>query len=231
MAEHYILIVDDDPGLVKFVRANLRVRGYQTAVAMDGNEALNSVEEKVPDLIVLDINLPGVSGFDVCQQIREWSQVPIIMLSARIDESDKVKALDIGADDYIVKPFGIDELLARVRAVLRRRETTPSESVKSVFVSGDLKVNFADRRVTVGGHEIKLTPTEYNVLKQLVINAGKVLTHSMLLKIVWGSQYQDEKEYLHVIINRLRSKLEPDVTSPSVIITVPGVGYRFETHH
>lgn len=231
MAEHYILIVDDDPGLVKFVRANLRVRGYQTAVAMDGNEALNSVEEKVPDLIILDINLPGVSGFDVCQQIREWSQVPIIMLSARIDESDKVKALDIGADDYIVKPFGIDELLARIRAVLRRRETTPSESVKSVFVSGDLKVNFADRRVTVGGHEIKLTPTEYNVLKQLVINAGKVLTHSMLLKTVWGSQYQDEKEYLHVIINRLRSKLEPDVTSPSVIITVPGVGYRFETHH
>lgn len=231
MVEHYILIVDDDPGVVKFVRANLRVRGYQTAVAMDGNEALNSVEEKVPDLIILDINLPGVSGFDVCQQIREWSQVPIIMLSARIDESDKVKALDIGADDYIVKPFGIDELLARVRAVLRRRETTPSESVKSVFVSGDLVVNFADRRVTVGGHEIKLTPTEYNVLKQLVINAGKVLTHSMLLKTVWGSQYRDEKEYLHVIINRLRSKLEPDVTSPSVIITVPGVGYRFETHH
>jgi len=231
MDRHRILIVDDDPGVLKVMRANLQARGYQTAVAMDGNEALKSVEEKVPDLIILDINLPGISGFDVCQQIREWSQVSIIMLSARTDESDKVKALDIGADDYLAKPFGIDELLARVRAILRRREAIPAAPGKAVFVSGALEVNFAERRVTVGGHEIKLTPIEYNVLKQLVTNAGKVLTHSMLLKTVWGSEYQDEKEYLHVVINRLRRKIEPDVTSPSLIITMPGVGYRFETHH
>jgi len=178
--------------------------------------------------VILDIMMPKVDGFEVCQRLREWSQIPIIMLSARGDEEDKVKCLDLGADDYITKPFGVEELLARVKAVFRRTQAVGATLTRPAFTSGDLTINFVERRVTIADREVKLTPTEYNLLQELVLNAGKVLTHTHLLSKVWGPEYRDEREYLHVFIRRLRNKLEPDPTNPSYIITVPGVGYQFK---
>jgi two-component system KDP operon response regulator KdpE len=183
---------------------------------------------ELPDLVILDIVMPKMDGFEVCRRLREWTQVPIIMLSAKGDESDKVKCLDLGADDYITKPFGKDELIARVRAVLRRAEAAATTSTKPSFACGDVRVNFASRQVTVAGNEVKLTPTEYTLLQELVLNASKVLTHTHLLNKVWGPEYRDEREYLHVFVRRLRSKLETDPTKPRYILTVPGVGYQFK---
>jgi two-component system KDP operon response regulator KdpE len=194
---------------------------------MDGSEALRKIEMELPDLVILDIMMPKIDGFDVCRRLREWSQIPTIMLSARGDETDKVKCLDLGADDYLTKPFGTRELLARVRAVLRRTEATKTVSTQPLFTSGDLRISFAQRQVTVAGKEVKLTPTEYSLLQEFVLNAGKTLTHSYLLDRVWGPEYRDEREYLHVFVHRLRTKLEPDATNPKYIMTVPGVGYRF----
>ncbi len=182
---------------------------------------------ELPDLVILDIMMPKMDGFEVCRRLREWSQIPTIMLSARGDETDKVKCLDLGADDYLTKPFGTRELLARVRAVLRRTEATKTVSTPPLFTSGDLRISFAQRQVTVAGKEVKLTPTEYSLLQEFVLNAGKTLTHSYLLDRVWGPEYRDEREYLHVFVHRLRTKLEPDATNPKYIMTVPGVGYRF----
>ena len=223
-----VLIVDDDLAIIKFVRANLKAEDYETFTAMDGAEALQTIEKELPDLVILDIMMPKVDGFEVCRQLREWSQVPIIMLSARGDEVDKVKCLDLGADDYITKPFGVDELLARVRAVFRRTEAALTTPTQPSFTAGDLKINFVERRVTVAGEEVKLTPTEFSLLQELVLNAGKVLTHTHLLNKVWGLEYREERQYLHVFIRRLRAKLEPDLTNPKYIITVPGVGYQFK---
>jgi two-component system KDP operon response regulator KdpE len=194
---------------------------------MDGSEALRKIEMELPDLVILDIMMPKMDGFEVCRRLREWSQIPTIMLSARGDETDKVKCLDLGADDYLTKPFGTRELLARVRAVLRRTEATKTVSTPPLFTSGDLQISFAQRQVTVAGKEVKLTPTEYSLLREFVLNAGKTLTHSYLLDRVWGPEYRDEREYLHVFVHRLRTKLEPDATNPKYIMTVPGVGYRF----
>jgi DNA-binding response OmpR family regulator len=171
--------------------------------------------------------MPKMDGFEVCRRLREWSQIPIIMLSARGDEKDKVKCLDLGADDYIVKPFGANELMARVSAVLRRTRTTGISTTKSSITSGDLFINFAKRQVTRAGTEVKLTPTEYSLLQELAMNSGKVLTHTHLLNRVWGSEYQDEREYLHVFVRRLRSKLESDPNHPRYILNVSGVGYQF----
>ena len=222
-----ILIVDDELSILKFVRSNLEDRGYVVASATNGEEALHIIGRELPDLIILDVMMPKMDGFEVCRSLREWSQIPIIMLSARGDEKDKVKCLDLGADDYIVKPFGANELMARVSAVLRRTKTAGISVTKSVITSGDLVINFAKRQVTRTGMEVKLTPTEYALLQELALNAGKVLTHTQLLNKVWGPEYRDEREYLHVFVRRLRAKLESDPNHPRYILTVSGVGYQF----
>jgi two-component system KDP operon response regulator KdpE len=222
-----VLIVDDEPETLKYVGANLKARGYDVVTAADGTEALKRCEEDVFDLVLLDITMPGPDGFTVCQQLRRTSTMPIIMLSARGQEKDKVKALDLGADDYITKPFGIEELLARIRSALRRSQQD-SQSTGPLVV-GDLTINFAERRVTREGVEIKLTPTEYELLVQLARSAGKVLSHSALLQRVWGPEYGSESDYLWAYIRRLRRKLETDPDHPRYLLTEPGVGYRFST--
>jgi len=229
MRKTRILIVDDELSIIKFLRANLKAENYETLTAMDGAEALQITEMELPDLVILDIMMPKMDGFEVCRRLREWSQIPIIMLSARGDESDKVKCLDLGADDYITKPFGASELIARVKAVLRRTEAAGTIPTQPSFTTGDLEINFAKRQVTVAGEEVKLTATEFSLLQELVLNAGKVLTHTHLLNKVWGLEYREERQYLHVFIRRLRTKLEPDPTNPKYIITVPGVGYQFKS--
>ena len=227
MVKTRILVVDDELSIIKFLRANLEANSYEVLAAMDGAEALQTFEMQLPDLVILDIMMPKVDGFEVCKRLREWSQVPIIMLSAQGDESDKVNCLDLGADDYITKPFGSDELIARVRAVLRRTKESAAIPTQPSFTRGDLQVNFAQRKVTIDGKEVKLTPTEYSLLQEFVLNAGKVLTHSHLLNKVWGPEYRDEREYLHVFIPRLRAKLEDEPTNPKYIATVSGIGYQF----
>jgi two-component system KDP operon response regulator KdpE len=222
-----ILIVDDEMSILKFLRSNLEERDYTVISATDGEEALQIIERELPDLIILDVMMPKMDGFEVCRRLREWSQIPIIMLSARGDESDKVQCLDLGADDYIVKPFGANELMARVSAVLRRTKAASPSPTKSSVTCGDLVINLASRKVTRAGEDIKLTPTEYALLQELAVNSGKVLTHTHLLNKVWGSEYRDEREYLHVFIRRLRSKLEQDPNNPVYIATVSGVGYQF----
>ncbi len=227
MRKSRILIVDDDIGVVKSVRANLQAIDYETLVAMDGTEALQVIEKELPDLIILDIMMPKPDGFEVCRQVREWSQIPIIMLSARHDVNEKAKCLNSGADDYITKPFGVNELIARMRAILRRTKEMGTTPTIPSFTSGDLKINFIERRVTVAGCEVKLTPTEYNLLKELVLNAGRVFSHATLLGRIWGPDYAEEREYLRVFIGRLRKKLETDPAHPKYITTTPGVGYQF----
>ena len=228
MKKMRMLVVDDELVNVKLLRASLEARGYEVLVAMDGTEAIRIVEMEIPDLIILDIMMPKVDGFEVCRRIREWSQIPIIMLSVLGNESDKVKCLELGADDYMTKPFGIGELVARIKAVLRRAQAIGAIPTQPSFTAGNIQINFAKRQVTVGSNEVKLTPTEYALLQELVLNAGKVLTHAHLLNKVWGFEYGEEKEYLHVFIRRLRVKLEPDPRNPRYITTVPGVGYQFE---
>ena len=228
MKKERILIVDDELSIVKFLRATLKDSGYEVLVAMDGAEAIRTVELELPDLVILDIMMPNIDGFEVCRQIREWSQVPIIMLSARDDEDDKVKCLNLGADDYVTKPFGKDELTARVQALLRRSQNNGDLQTEPSFHYGDLDINFARRQITLAGENVTLTPTEYNLLRELVVNAGKVLTHTHLLNSVWGSEYQEEREYLHVFIRRLRTKLEKNSNKSRFIVTVPGVGYQFK---
>jgi len=223
-----VLVVDDDLAIIKFLRANLKARDYETLTAMDGAEAIEVIERELPDLIILDIMMPKMDGFEVCQRLREWSQVPIIMLSARGDEKDKVTCLELGADDYLTKPFSIKELMSRIKAVLRRTEAIGTTPTQPSFTAGALEINFAQRRVTVTGKEVKLTPTEFSLLQELVLNAGKVLTHTHLLNKVWGMEYREEREYLRVFIRRLRAKLGRDSTAPQHIINVPAVGYKFE---
>lgn len=226
MHKPLILIVDDDIGVLKFVRANLQSSDYETLVAMDGKEALQLVEKELPDLIILDIVMPKMDGFEVCRRIRQWSQIPIIMLSARHEIGEKVKCLNSGADDYVTKPFGVNELRARVHAILRRSQSVGNHPVVPTFSCGDLEINFVQRRVTVAGQEVKLTPTEYNLLVELALGTGKVLTHTHLLNKVWGPEYRGEREYLRVFIGRLRRELEGGKNHRKYIITIPGVGYQ-----
>ena len=228
MKKQVVLVVDDEPETVKYVSANLKARGFEVHAASDGTEALKIAGENVFDLILLDLSMPGPDGFAVCQRIREYSDVPIIILSARGREQDKVRALDLGADDYLTKPFGVEELLARVRAALRRTRREGTGSLPN-FISGDLSIDFASRQVKVKGREVKLTPTEYNLLALLARNSGRVLTHRTLLNGVWGPEYGEETEYLWAYIRRLRKKLEPDREQPGLIITEPGVGYRMRS--
>lgn len=223
-----ILVVDDELSIIKLLRANLEAGGYEVLAAMNGSEALQKFEIELPDLVILDIMMPKMDGFEVCCRLREWSRVPLIMLSARHDENDKVKCLNLGADDYITKPFGKDELIARVRAVMRRTEPSAAVSSQPSFSTSDLEINFAKRQVTIAGTEVRLTRTEYKLLQELVLNAGKVLTHTQLLHKVWGPEYYDDTQYLHVFVGRLRAKLEADPTNPRYIVTVPGVGYQFK---
>ncbi len=227
MKKTHILVADDDPATLKLLAANLRARGYEVSLATNGEEALEVAERELLDLIILDIMMPKIDGVTVCRRIREWSRVPIIMLSARGDEKDKVNCLELGADDYLTKPFSVAELLARIKTALRHSNAVQISPTPPSFTVDDLEINFALRRVTVRGKPVRLTPTEYSLLQQLVLNAGKVLTHSMLLQRVWGQQYHSEREYLRVFIGRLRKKLEPDPRNPKYILTDPGVGYHF----
>jgi two-component system, OmpR family, KDP operon response regulator KdpE len=202
----------------------LPARGYEVRTASDGDEALDEIGKQMPDIIILDLVMPGMSGLEVCRRVREFSAVPVIVLSAKGSESDKVAALDLGADDYVTKPFGMDELLARVRAVMRRQPA--SEAGASVLEVGDVRIDSDERRVIVAGKEFKLTPKEFDVLKYLACNAGKVVTHRKLLQSVWGWQSSEQTEYLRVVVNQLRRKIEPDPQHPRYILTEPWVGYR-----
>ena len=224
-----VLIVDDDLAITKFLRANLKAEDYETAIAMDGVEALETIERELPDLVILDIMLPRMDGFEVCRRLREWSRIPVIMLSARGDEEDKVKCLDVGADDYMTKPFGVRELLSRIKAILRRTESVSAAPSQPSFTStsGDLEINFEARQVTVSGGEVKLTATEYALLLEFVLNAGKVLTHAHLLNKVWGPEYREERRYLQIFVHRLRVGVEQAPDKPRHILTVHGVGYQF----
>ncbi len=228
MKKTRILVVDDELSILKYLRINLEAEGYEVLMAMDGVQALQTLEAEQPDLVILDIIMPEMDGFDVCRRLREWSQIPVIMLSALGDESDKVQCLDLGADDYITKPFGKAEFIARVKAVMRRAEAASPTPTPPSIKSGDLEINFSKRKVTVKGKEVALTSTEYALLQELALNAGKVLTYTHLLQKVWGADYADEREYLHVFVSRLRAKLEADPKKPRYITTVSGVGYRFE---
>lgn len=223
-----ILVVDDEVLIIKILRTCLENEGFETLTATNGLEAIRIIEREPLDLVILDILMPEMDGFEVLQRVREWSQVPIIMLSALEHEEDKVKCLNLGADDYIAKPFGTKEIVARVRAVLRRAASARKVPSQPSFTSGDLTIDFARRRVSVGGREVRLTPTEYSLLKELAVDAGKVFTHAELLRRVWGNEYHQELEYLHVFISRLRGKLETDHKNPKIIKTVPGVGYMLQ---
>jgi len=220
-----ILVVDDEPQIRRVLRSTLSTHGYVITEAKTGEDALESMRKERPDLILLDMNMPGVGGIEACRQIRRTSDAPIIMLTVRNAERDKVAALDAGADDYVVKPFGIEELLARIRAALRRY--SPGDALPS-FVSKDLTIDFETRQMTVRDRIVHLTPKEYDVLKHLVANQGKPLTHRRILQSVWGPDYGEETENLRVVINQLRKKIETDPARPKYIVTEPWVGYRFQ---
>lgn len=226
MSTANILVVDDEPQIRRVLRSTLSTRGYVITEAKTGEEALETLRKDRPDLILLDVNMPGMGGIETCREIRRGFDAPIIMLTVRNAERDKVAALDAGADDYVVKPFGIEELLARIRSALRRY--APTDAMPS-FVSKDLTVDFATRQVTVRDQTVHLTPKEFDVLKHLVANQGKPLPHRRLLQSVWGPDYGDETESLRVVINQLRKKIEVDPARPKYILTEPWVGYRFQS--
>ena len=220
-----ILVVDDEPQIRRVLSTMLTSQGYPVVEARSGEEALEKIRGERVDLVLLDVNMPGMSGLETCAQIRRSGDVPIIMLTVRNSERDKVQALDAGADDYVVKPFGAEELLARIRAALRRASPV---DMPPPFVSNDLKIDFENRVVTAKGKNIRLTPKEFELLRHLVANQGKPMGHRRLLQAVWGPDYGEETEYLRVFINQLRKKIEPDPHHPRFIKTEPWVGYRFE---
>ena len=221
-----ILVVDDEPQIGRLLKTSLGARGYEVAVASDGQAALDLAASWRPDLILLDLGLPIIDGLEVCRQVRAWSQVPIIVLTVRDAEQDKVAALDLGADDYLTKPFGTDELLARIRVALRHaaRLSVTEEPVRHF---DDLMIDLARRLVVVRGQEVHLTPREYELLRVLVLQAGKVLTHRTLLRAVWGGAYEQDVPTLRVFVTQLRRKIEADPSHPTHILTEPGIGYRF----
>ena len=220
-----ILVADDEPKILMFVRANLEARGYEVCLAQDGVEAVEMAGLVSPDVIVLDVNMPRMDGIEACRRIREWGNMPIIILSVREDEGDKVRALDEGADDYMTKPFGVEELLARIRVALRH--STGVTSTAPSFEAGDLEIDFSSRIVKKRGEVVRLTKTEYELLAYLASNSGKVLTHKQILHSVWGPEYGEESEYVRVFMRQLRSKIEDDPSKPCFITTEPRVGYRF----
>lgn len=218
-----VLVVDDEPAIRRFLRVSLAAHGYAVFEADSGQATISAVVADRPDLIILDLGLPDMDGVQVTRLLREWTRLPILILSVRGQEADKIAALDAGADDYLTKPFGIGELLARMRAALRR---VGQSGGQPVFASGDLMVDLVQRIVTVAGQTVQLTPTEYDLLRVLVAHAGQVLTHHQLLREVWGMGYEQEIHMLRVNISNLRRKIEPDQTRPRYILTEPGVGYR-----
>jgi two-component system KDP operon response regulator KdpE len=219
-----ILVVDDERPIRRFLSASLSGK-YAISEAANGEEAILAVTTERPDLLILDLGLPDIDGVEVTRRLREWTQIPIIVISVREQENDKIAALDAGADDYLTKPFGAGELLARIRVALRRSGQTESEPV---FISGNLKVDLTLRNVTVAEQPITLTPTEYDLLKTFIKHAGKVLTHRQLLRTVWGNTYESDTHILQVNISNLRRKIEPDLARPTHIVTEPGVGYRLK---
>lgn len=229
-----ILVVDDEPPIQRILRRNLIVGGYEVLVAENGRQAVEMVRLHQPDLILLDICLPGgIDGVDVCVQVRQFTQTPIIVLSAVIEEKQKIKALDLGADDYLTKPFSNDELQARVRACLRRASNKESINEKEPEVlsseDGYLHMDVVRRQVRAGSSEVRLTPTEFELLRQLMLYAGKVMTHRSLLRAVWGPEYGEEADYLRVYVRQLRLKVEEEPSHPKYIITEPGIGYVFRS--
>ena len=223
-----LLIVEDDAQMRKFLRASLSSHGYRLVEAIDGNEGLSQAASYNPDLILLDLGLPDIDGLQVTQRLREWASAPIIVISARGQEDDKIKALDAGADDYLTKPFGTGELLARIRVALRHAARVGQERQEPVLTVGDLSIDLDKRTVHVAGAEVHLTPIEYKLLATLLKNAGKVLTHRQLLSEVWGPGYANNTQYLRVYMVQLRHKLEADAARPRYLVTEPGIGYRLK---
>ena len=221
-----ILIVDDERAIRRFLRAALISHGYQVFEAETGQAALAAAVDHRPELLILDLGLPDMDGIEVTRQLREWSQVPIIILSVRDQENDKIAALDAGADDYLTKPFGVGELMARIRVALRR--SIQAEEDEPVYVVDELTVDMARRLVSLKGVEVDLTPTEYDILRMLVQHAGRVLTHRQILREIWGAPYETETHLLRVNMSNLRRKIEPDPNQPMYIVTEPGVGYRLK---
>src|SRR5262245_25762221 len=222
-----ILIVDDEPQITRVLRTGLTTRGYDVRVAADGESALDTFNDFHPDLVVTDLAMPNLDGLELCRRLRLISQIPIIVLSVKGEEKTKVEALDAGADDYVTKPFGIEELLARVRAALRRAPSIADDESTSVLEAGDFRLDLETRSGTVQGREIHLTPKEFELLTHLIRQAGKVLTHRKLLTAIWGGNYAEQTEYLRVFIGQLRKKIEPDPAAPRYILTEPWIGYRF----
>jgi two-component system, OmpR family, KDP operon response regulator KdpE len=221
-----ILVVDDEIQIRRFVRISLEANGYRVYEVASGEEAILKVAQVRPDLVILDIGLPDIDGFEVLRRLREWTAIPVIMLSVRDSDRDKIAALDMGADDYLVKPFSMEELMARIRVAQRHAQPQQDEPV---FASGEIQVDFARRLVTLRGEMVKLTPTEYALLRLMIQHAGKVLTHQQILKAVWGPEYVHETHYLRVYFAQLRQKLEADPTRPRFLLTEPGVGYRLSS--
>ncbi|MFZ5917733.1 MAG: response regulator transcription factor [Chloroflexota bacterium] len=222
-----VLVVDDEPRYVLAIKVNLEASGYRVLTASDGRTAVELAVAEEPDLVVLDIRMPGMDGYETCRRIREFSTAPVIMLSALAEDSDKVRGLDTGADDYVTKPFSAEELLARVRAALRRAELSERTDLRPCFQAGEIRVDFAQQRVFVADREIELTPTEYRLLYELVQQAGRVLVPEYLLDKVWGVGYEGENRLLWQAIHRLRQKIERDPKEPQYIQTRPGIGYVF----
>jgi two-component system, OmpR family, KDP operon response regulator KdpE len=223
-----ILVVDDEPQLTRVLRTGLKSHGYDVRTAADGLSGLETFNDWRPDLVITDLAMPNMNGLELCRNVRAVSPVPIIVLSAKGEEKTKVEALDIGADDFVTKPFGIDELLARIRAALRRAMTpVVNDAEPTVLQEGDFRVDLESRSVTVAGREIRLTPKEFDLLTYLMKHAGKVLTHRRLLAALWGGNYVEQNEYLRVFVGNLRRKIEADATSPRYILTEPWIGYRF----
>ncbi len=225
-----VLFIDDEAQIARAVRAGLALSGFSVEWAATGREGMERIAQWRPDVVLLDLTLPDIDGLEVCRQVREWSQVPIIVLSVRTADADKVTALELGADDYVTKPFSMSELVARIRVALRHvAERAGGEGTTARFQTGGLTIDFERRQVTTDGAEVHLTPTEYEVLKYLAINAGKVITHRILLRAVWGPHYEEEAQYLRNFIGQLRHKIEPDPARPRYLVTDPGVGYRLLT--
>jgi two-component system, OmpR family, KDP operon response regulator KdpE len=220
-----VLVVDDEPPIVRAVAANLRVRGYEVLTAASGDAALAAVEAHQPDCVVLDLGLPGVGGLEVLRRLRTWTEVPVVVLTAIDSERDKVTALDLGADDYVTKPFGVAELMARIRVALRHARGATADRPR-VVQAGEMSMDLDAKLVTRNGAPVRLTPTEYRLLETLATNAGRLCTHRFLLERVWGPGYGDESHYLRVYMANLRKKLD-DPSAPQVLLTEPGMGYRF----
>ena len=225
-----ILIVDDEPQITRVLRTGLATRGYDVRTAADGEAALDTFHDWHPDLLITDLAMPNMNGLELCRRLRLISPIPIIVLSVRGEERAKVEALDAGADDYVTKPFSIEELLARVRALLRRATVSSEDAASTTLEAGDFRLDLASHLVTVKGEEIHLTPKEFELLVHLVRHAGRVLTHRALLAAIWGGNYVEQTEYLRVFIGQLRKKIEPDPSAPRYILTEPWIGYRFNAN-